>query len=96
LAARTAADLAARSGSELHVRTVAPEIGGFDQLVGMQPVDSYVEILQAIEQETRRILEEQAKKIEEAGGTVEDTHLVDRRTLSRGGRTTGSSHRSPE
>jgi nucleotide-binding universal stress UspA family protein len=75
LAARTAADLAAKSGSELHVLTVAPEIGEFDQLVGMQLVGSYVETLQAIEQETRGILEEQAKNIEEAGGTVEDTHL---------------------
>lgn len=61
MAARTAADPAARRGSELHVRSVAPEIGKFDQLVGMQPVGSYVETLQAIEQETRGILEEQAE-----------------------------------
>jgi nucleotide-binding universal stress UspA family protein len=75
LAAKTAADLATKSGSELHVLTVAPDTRDVDYMVGMPPAGSYAETLEAIEQETGRILEEQAKEISEGGGAVEETYV---------------------
>ncbi len=74
LALRTAVDLANRTNSELHVVTVGraeyrpgydiPESG--DYLKG---------VYEAAEREAREVLNEQVKKIGEAGGTVAKAHL---------------------
>ena len=69
LAAMTAVDLAKSTGSRLHVvaagRTFTPAV-----------YDVYVEAgREDLREEAREILDEQVRKIEEAGGTVAIAHL---------------------
>jgi len=74
LATRTAIDLCNKTDSELHVVTVArveyrpgydiPESG-----------DLLSEVYRSLEQEAQDLLDEQVKKIEEAGGTIAESYL---------------------
>ena len=74
LAARTAADIAERTGSELHVVLVGLSIG----YVGMGPLeiaDIPAPRQEELNQEAQRSLDAQVKQIEAAGGTVARAHL---------------------
>ena len=67
LARTTAVDMATTTDSELHVVTVAPGNPSYD-----------VNIPQVVEQlhtQAEKVLEEQAEKIEQAGGKVAQRHL---------------------
>ncbi|MDQ3924791.1 MAG: universal stress protein [Actinomycetota bacterium] len=74
LATRTAVDLCNKTDSELHVVTVArveyrpgydiPESG-----------DLLSEVYRSLEQEAQELLDEQVKKVEEAGGIVAESYL---------------------
>ncbi len=74
LAARTAIDIADKTGSELHVVLVGLSAG----LVGMGPAE-IADIpgprQEELNYEARRELDEQLKQIEAAGGTVTQAHL---------------------
>src|SRR5215216_891044 len=67
LALTTAVDLAQSTNSELHVITVAPGYPSYDV---RNP-----EVVEGLRQQAQDILEEQAKKIEQAGGKVAQKHL---------------------
>jgi nucleotide-binding universal stress UspA family protein len=67
LAATTAADLATATDSELHVIHVG-------ELLPTVLAQTEVEPAQ-LEREAREVLDEQVKRIEEAGGTVKEAHL---------------------
>jgi nucleotide-binding universal stress UspA family protein len=67
LALSTAIDLADSTNSELHVVTVAPGYPSYD--VGRP------EIVEQLREQAEKILEDQVKKIEEAGGKVAEKHL---------------------
>jgi nucleotide-binding universal stress UspA family protein len=67
LAARTAADLAKNFNSELHVVYVEPALPMIEQFADPGP--------ERTEPESRRLLDEQVRHIEEAEGTVTETHL---------------------
>jgi len=72
LAATTAAGLATKTGSELHVLTVGPEYPYYE--LPDYPA-RFEEVVEAQRRETREVLDEQVRKIEESGGTVEEAHL---------------------
>jgi nucleotide-binding universal stress UspA family protein len=67
LAAATAADLANATNSQLHVIHVG-------ELLPTVLAQTEVEPAQ-LEREARELLDEQVRRIEEAGGTVEEAHL---------------------
>ena len=67
LAATTAADLAKSTGSELHVVHVGEFLPTILAQTEAEPA--------RIEREARELLEEQVRRVEGAGGTVEGTHL---------------------
>jgi nucleotide-binding universal stress UspA family protein len=77
LAARTAADLANSTNSELHVVTVA--LGNPDPIYHIHEAslryETYEEALEAVTTEAQKVLDEQVQKIEEARGTVKEAHL---------------------
>jgi nucleotide-binding universal stress UspA family protein len=77
LAAGTAVDLANSTNSELHLITVA--LGNPDPVYhiyeGGLRYETYEEALQAVKGEAQKVLDEQMRKIEEAGGTVNEAHL---------------------
>jgi nucleotide-binding universal stress UspA family protein len=77
LAATTAADIANTTNSELHLLTVAP--GNPDPIYhipeGSLRYETHQQALEAIKGEAHRVLEEQVKKVEEAGGSVKEAHL---------------------
>lgn len=73
LAARTAADMVTSTNSELHVVTVGQ--GPLDPSYRIEAYVPYEQIADSIEQQCRKILDEQVREIEEAGGTVRQTHL---------------------
>ena len=76
-AARTAADLANSTHSELHLITVArgnPDPAYYTNDVVLR-YETYEEALEAVMGEAQRVLDEQAQKVEEAGGAVEEAHL---------------------
>jgi nucleotide-binding universal stress UspA family protein len=75
LALTTAADLAKNTGSELHLTTVSSEVTDFDYMVRKYPFADAEEALRAFEQERQRLLEEQVRKIEQAGGMVREVHV---------------------
>ena len=75
LALHTAVALAKSTDSELHVLTAMPDLSDLDYMVRRYPFRSRDEALEAFEQGTKTILEEQARKITEAGGLVGGTHL---------------------
>jgi nucleotide-binding universal stress UspA family protein len=72
LAAKTAAGIAARTGSELHVITVGPKYSYYE--MPDYPAH-FEEVLETQKRETREMLDEQVRKIEESGGTVKEAHL---------------------
>ena len=67
LARTTAIDLADSTNSELHVVTVAPGYPSYDV---RNP-----EIVEQLREQAEKILEDQVKKIEQAGGKVVQKHL---------------------
>ena len=67
LAARTAADLAKSHNSELHVVYVEPALPMIGQFADHGP--------ERTTPDSRRLLDEQVRHIEEAGGTVAEAHL---------------------
>ena len=77
LALLTALDQANSTNSELHVVTVGPwnpdpAYAAHEASFRWQ---SYEEVTEVIGKEAQQILDEQVKKIEEAGGTVQEAHL---------------------
>jgi nucleotide-binding universal stress UspA family protein len=72
LAATTAADLAEKTNSELHVLTVGPDYPLYE--LPEHPAD-FEDVLRENRREAKELLEQQAKWIEESGGTVKETHL---------------------
>jgi nucleotide-binding universal stress UspA family protein len=81
LALSTAIDLANSTNSELHVVTVSP--WNPDPAYATHEVsfrwETYEEVSEAIGKEAQQILDDQVKKIKEAGGSFQQAHL-------RGGR----------
>jgi nucleotide-binding universal stress UspA family protein len=71
LAATTAADLAQKTNSELHVLTVWPDYLLYE--LPEHPVD-FEDVLRKNRRQAKEMLEQQAKRIEESGGTVNETH----------------------
>ncbi len=67
LASRTAADLAKSHASKLHVVYVEPAPPMIDQFADPGPERATLE--------SQQLLDEQVKRIEEAGGTVAEAHL---------------------
>lgn len=75
LAAQSAADLAARTGSELHVTHVGKELthGGYVGVqVGPLPAGSQ----ELLDKEARELLEAQLERMREAGASVTEAHLM--------------------
>jgi nucleotide-binding universal stress UspA family protein len=72
LAATTAADLAEKTNSELHVLTVGRDYPLYE--LPEHPAD-FEDVLRENRREAKELLEQQAKWIEESGGTVKETHL---------------------
>ena len=72
LASTTAADLAEKTNSELHVITVGPDYPLYE--LPEHPAD-FEDVLRENRREAKEMLEQQAKRIEESGGTVKETHL---------------------
>jgi nucleotide-binding universal stress UspA family protein len=82
LAARTAVDLADKTGSELHVAFVlrtqdVPDYDtmGFDIEKPHEEEEVEVEEVEEIKQMGQRLLDEQVRRVEEAGGTVAGAHF---------------------
>ena len=73
VAAESATGVAARMGSELHVITVGPEYPYYE--LPDYPA-RFEEVFEAQKQETREVLDEQVRRIEESGGAVEKAHLI--------------------
>jgi nucleotide-binding universal stress UspA family protein len=72
LAATTAADLAEKTNSELHLITVGPDYPLYE--LPEHPA-GFEDVLRENRREAKEMLEQQAKRIEESGGTVKETHL---------------------
>ena len=72
LAATTAADLAEKTNSELHVLTVGPDYPLYE--LPEHPA-GFEDVLRENRREAKEMLEQQAKRIEESGGTVKETYL---------------------
>jgi nucleotide-binding universal stress UspA family protein len=67
LAATTAVDLANSTNSELHVVHVGEFLPTLLAQTEMEPVQ--------LEREAQQLLDEQVKRLEEAGGTLKEAHL---------------------
>ena len=67
LAATTAADLANSTNSELHVVHVGELRPTFLAQTEVEPTE--------LEREAQRLLDEQVRRVQEAGGTVKEAHL---------------------
>jgi nucleotide-binding universal stress UspA family protein len=72
LASTTAADLAEKTDSELHVLTVGPDYPLYE--LPEHPAE-FEDVLQENRRRAKEVLEQQAKRIEESGVTVTKTHL---------------------
>jgi nucleotide-binding universal stress UspA family protein len=72
LASTTAADLAEKTNSELHVLTVGPDYPLYE--LPEHPA-GFEDVLRENRREAKEMLEQQAKWIEESGGTVKETYL---------------------
>jgi nucleotide-binding universal stress UspA family protein len=72
LAATTAADLAKRTNSELHVVTVGPDLPFYE--LPEHPAD-FEDLVHEQRREAQAVLEQQVKRVEEAGGTVNEKYL---------------------
>lgn len=67
LALSTAVDLATSTGSELHAVTVAPGYPSYDV--------RNAAVVEQLREEAGKVIEEQAKKIEQLGGKLAQKHL---------------------
>ena len=76
LAGRTAADLAQRTDSELHVTTVG---AGVPISATTSPAH-FEDVLRENRRQAKEVLEQQVESIEESGGAVKETHLREGRT----------------
>lgn len=85
LAARSAAELADKTGSELHVvhvlgiapwYPVYPEAAGFDGAALEDPMLEE-DLQRTSEQRARELLDAEAEKLRSAGGTLAQAHLVE-------------------
>jgi nucleotide-binding universal stress UspA family protein len=76
LASTTAADLAEKTNSELHVLTVGPDLPLYE--LPEHPAE-FEDVLRENRRRAKEVLEQQAKRIEEAGVTVKETHLLEGR-----------------
>ena len=74
LALQTAVDLAKSTNSELHVVTVGRDYH-LAREMKMKYAEFFREAFRALKQETQQILDEQAEKIEKAGGSIAEAHL---------------------
>jgi nucleotide-binding universal stress UspA family protein len=72
LAATTASDLAQKTNSELHAVTVGPDLPLYE--LPEHPAE-FEDVLRQNRRTAKEMLEQQAKRIEESGGTVKETHL---------------------
>ena len=72
LAATTAADLAEKTNSELHVLTVGPDYPLYE--LPEHPA-GFEDVLRENRREAKEMLEQQAKRIEQSGVSVKETHL---------------------
>src|SRR5918994_2067720 len=72
LAATTATDLAQKTNSELHVLTVGADYPLYE--LPEHPA-AFEDVLRENRREAKEVLEQQAKRIEESGGIVKETHL---------------------
>ena len=79
LALSTAVDEANSTNSELHVVTVGPWSSDPAYTVGEasfgRQTYTYEEVSEEIRKEAREILDDQVRKIEEEGGSVQEAHL---------------------
>jgi len=77
LALSTAVDIATSTNSELHVITAAP--GRPDPVYASHEMgfhwETYEEALEAVKKDAQDVLDEQVRKVQEAGGTVAGAHL---------------------
>jgi nucleotide-binding universal stress UspA family protein len=77
LAASTAADLANATDSELHLLSVAA--GYPDPVYQIHEAslryETYEQALEAVKGEAQKVLDEQGRKVREAGGSVKEAHL---------------------
>jgi nucleotide-binding universal stress UspA family protein len=77
LAATTAADLANSTNSELHLLCVAP--GNPDPVYQIHEAslhyETYQQALEAVKGEAQKVLDEQVRKVQEAGGSVKQAHF---------------------
>ena len=73
LAARAAADLSKETGSELHVVHVLPRFPRH-AYPGITP-EVYSYVLDETYEEARRLLDEEAKRVESDGGRVAESHI---------------------
>jgi nucleotide-binding universal stress UspA family protein len=76
LASTTAADLAEKTDSELHVLTVGPDYPLYE--LPEHPAE-FEDVLRENRRQAQEMLEQQAKRIEESGVTVKKTHLLEGR-----------------
>ena len=67
LAATTAADLAEKTNSELHVVTVGPDLPLYEL---PEPPADFEDVLRENRREAKEMLEQQAKRIEQSGGPL--------------------------
>ena len=78
LALSTAVDIASCTNSELHVVTAAP--GSPDPVYAAHEsgfrYETYEEAMAAVKNDAQKILDEQVRKVEEAGGKVAEAHLM--------------------
>ena len=72
MAATTAADLAEKTNSDLHVLTVGLDFPLYE--LPDHPAE-FEDVVRENRREAREMLEQQAKRIEESGVTVKETHL---------------------
>jgi nucleotide-binding universal stress UspA family protein len=77
LALSTAVDQANSTNSELHLVSVGPwsPDPGYHMHEMSFRWETYEEVVEAIGKETQQILDEQVKKVEEAGGTVQEAYV---------------------
>ena len=76
LASTTAADLAEKTNSELHVLTVGPDYPLYE--LPEHPAE-FEDVLRENRRRAKEVLEQQAKRIEESGVSVKETHLLEGR-----------------
>src|SRR5918994_741618 len=76
LASTTAADLAEKTDSELHVLTVAPDYPLYE--LPEHPAE-FEDVLRENRRRAKVVLEQQAKRIEESGVSVKEIHLLEGR-----------------